>query len=784
MSTAPVQDIDMSEGATGKANHTILDSKFPVLVPYTRELLYSEKEFSDYLKTIKAVAVYEPEPVEIKKAESEPHPFIDGLLKRNEVNRDAESLAQENKAFTTNTDVAFQSSKSALVDYFFKASLGDSDTVDELLNKAWAEDAEVTLKLIFHARSIHLGKADRSRFYVSIGWLYKYHPRTLLENLGWLTRPIIEKKVKKASETAKTEGKDQAKVEEEEDDDFELVVAEDQADVNKFDVKNGVAHGYWKDLLNILVLTVEDAIYEQEKIKAVLNNNSSKTVKPRMREWNSEKAKKQKQAEISKWHEKAVTRFNNDATYRALHLTIARLFGDRLRKDRILLASDNKRAIRHLSLAAKWAPSLKEFHDKHTFIASSIAEIFYRHEDVCPESVPKADRETYLKCARESYRRLILSPLRKALAVVERDITAETFERIMYERLPSLALDRYRNLFLSKDEEHFMQYIEQVAGGQKQISGAVLLPSLLVSRARAFKPTYSSNNKPSSLQSAQALLNTKLLDGQWKTLVQRIRDSGTLQSSIAVCDVSGSMGHPRFEDGTTPMDAAIGLSLLLAEVVEPPFGGCFITFSAHPTVQKVGGLSDHRDFGQKVKYIERSDWGMNTALDKVFEHLILPTAIENKVKQEDMVKQVFIFSDMQFDSAMQGSERWSSSFQRIQKMYKVAGYEMPTVVFWNLAAEDHGNVPVESDEPGVTLLSGYSQGQMKMFLDGGGFEDEVAEEEIKMDEEEVNSDDETKLGNDDSAFVDVTVEQKKTDPVAGVRKAVSHPAYLMLKVID
>jgi len=775
----------MSRSDDEKAQHSILNSSFPVLVPYAKELLFSEKEFSDYLTTVKAAAIYEPKPeTEIKQPESQPHPFVDGLLKRDEVNRDTKGLAADNKTLTANADVAFSSTKSALVDYFFKPSLGDSGDLEDLLNASWAEDAEITLKLIFHARSIHLGKADRSRFYASIGWLYKYHPRTLLENLVWLTRPIIAKKVKEAGKTEKPEAKNETKVADADDDDFELVVAEDQADVSKFDVKNGVSHGYWKDLLNVLVLIAEDAIYEQESIKKVLNNHSNKTVKPGKREWNPEKAKKKKQAMISQWHEKAVARFSNDATYRALHLTVARLFADQLRKDRKLLDSGDKRAVRHLSLAAKWAPSLKEFHDKHTFIASSIAEIFYRHEDVCPESVPKSDRQTYLKYAREYYRRLVLSPLRKALAVVERDISAETFERIMYERLPSLALDRYRNLFLSKDEEHFMRYIEQVAGGQKKVSGAVLLPSLLVSRARNTPASYPSK-KSSSVESAQALMNTKLLDGQWKTLVQRIRDSGTLQSSIAVCDVSGSMSYPGFDDGTTPMDAAIGLSLLLAEVVEPPFGGCFITFSENPIVQKVGGLGDKRNFQQKVNYIQRSDWGMNTALDRVFERLLLPMAIENKVKQEDMVKQVFIFSDMQFDAATQSDQRWSSSFQRIQMQYEKAGYQMPSIVFWNLAGHDTGNVPVESDEPGVTLLSGYSHGQMKMFLDGGEFEDEVAEEEVKMEEEVANSDDEATVGNDEKGFVDVTVEQKKkTDPMAGVRKAISHPAYRMLKVVD
>ena len=95
-------------------------------------------------------------------------------------------------------------------------------------------------------------------------------------------------------------------------------------------------------------------------------------------------------------------------------------------------------------------------------------------------------------------------------------------------------------------------------------------------------------------------------DGHWNTLIQRLRESGTLQASIAVCDVSGSMSGPTFADGTNPMASSIGLSLLVAEVTEPPFGGAFITFSQSPQVLKAGGKDDKRSFAEKVRYVYQS----------------------------------------------------------------------------------------------------------------------------------------------------------------------------------
>ena len=769
-------DADMSDGTSETIFHSILDSNFPVLVPYAAELYASEKDFADYLRSIKpgAKTTARAADTATEAQVSQSHPLVDALLASDQRNHDKTSLEAENKTLTANADVAFLSTKSALVDLFFE--LGDSlsrDDLEEALARAWAEDADATLKIIFNCRSIHLGKASRETFYRCAGWLYTFHPRTLLENLAWLTRPLIAKKVKKEDDKSKTKSSTDGQDEPEDVDEFVLVVPEgEDADLTQFDVKNGVAHGYWKDLLNILVLAVENELGPDHNIHNVLNKDERKKRRSE-RDWVQQNAKKRKLSELSERHSKATVLFNKDPTYRALHLTIARLFAAQLGKDIALLHSDHKHKIRQLSMVGKWAPSLKEFHDKHTFIASSIAEILHPHDLVCP-SVPKADRETYLKHARESYRRLTLSPLRKALAIVERDITAKTFENIKYDRLPSLAIDRYQSLFVDKDFDHFFAYMEKVASGQKQISGAILLPSVLVSRALASKTSHSvtprRNKKTGPRVNTKELAQQMVLDGQWKALVQRIRDSGTMQNAIAVCDVSGSMTYPKFKDGSRPMDSAIGLSLLLAEIVEKPWGGTFITFSENPTVQKVGGADDKRTFVEKVKYIMNSEWGMNTDLVKVFEQLILPVAIKNEVKKDDMVKQVFVFSDMQFDAATSGSdERWTTAFTRIKRRFEDAGYDMPEVVFWNLAGISYGTKPVGApNESGVSLVGGYSQGQMKMFLDGGEFEDEMEEDKIE----------------DDAVKVMVDKEKKKTDPLVTVRKAISHPAYRMLKVVD
>lgn len=719
------------------------------------------------------------------------HPFIDGLHSQ-QAKADTESASfrnMENKMLTENADVAHRSTNDVLVDLFTELEdVISGPRLLELLEQAWRYDSPATLKIILNARSIHLGKASRQTFYRCAGWLAKYHPLTLIANLPWLSRPVIQKKAEKKDAEKKIDEEEMVFVEQEMDED----------DPARFDVKNGVAHGYWKDLVNMLALYVNGKLDVLANPRDILNveRETSKKNWPQTQEI----AKGLRHEKRNSRHEAAVKAFEEDAVYRALHMTVARLFAAQLQSDLKLLRSDDPKAKRNVSLCAKWAPSNTGFHDKHTWISTSIAEIMHPISAFAGfaqyDEDSKEQREFYLRHARESYRKDI-SALRKHLECVERDITAKTFGNIHYDRVPSLAMNNYAPLFAQKDTNRFEEYIDKVASGKAQISGATLLPSTLIKAVR-MAPLHGdydisqiggkrkAKGTKNLVDAKMKQLEAKSLDGQWKSLVQRIRDSGTLENCIAVADVSGSMTSPTFPDGTTPMDTSIGLSLLVAEVTKPPFGGAFITFSDNPRVQKIDLT---KGLHEKYNELARSDWGMTTDFVAVFERLILPMAIENKLAQEDMVKRVFCFSDMQFNSASRGygKDKWSTSHERIQKKFQEAGYELPELVFWNLAGGRAGYAgappsfpagdpvapkPVTAYEVGTALVSGYSQGMLKVFLDSGSFDDEDAEEEIVE-----------KIGDNGEVIVEKKKRQK-LDPISVVKRAIGHPAYNMLRVVD
>ncbi|KAG5800877.1 hypothetical protein H9Q69_000004 [Fusarium xylarioides] len=135
----------------------------------------------------------EPEAEEAQPVQS--NPFMEGLI-----NYDNEKPSRdlENMMYTENGDLAYRSSQDALVDLFQELEeVVSGPRLKDLLTRAWDENPLATLRIIFSSRSIHLGKSSRTVFYRCAGWLAQNHPLTLVANLCWLSRPVINKKAEK-----------------------------------------------------------------------------------------------------------------------------------------------------------------------------------------------------------------------------------------------------------------------------------------------------------------------------------------------------------------------------------------------------------------------------------------------------------------------------------------------------------------------------------------------------------------------------------------------------------
>ena len=155
---------------------------------------------------------------------------------------------QANRQLTQNMAAAYASTLLPTLDAFNGLSQAtDVEDYERLLQRSWEEDPKTTVQIIFNLRSIHEGKSEREGFYRAWGWLYREHPRTAIANLPVLVRPLIPRPIK--------EKKSRDSVEKNLDEEDAVLIDLDEP--TQAVERRGLSHGYWKDLLNLLVLAAE-----------------------------------------------------------------------------------------------------------------------------------------------------------------------------------------------------------------------------------------------------------------------------------------------------------------------------------------------------------------------------------------------------------------------------------------------------------------------------------------------------------------------------------------------
>lgn len=346
----------------------------------------------------------------------------------------------------------------------------------------------------------------------------------------------------------------------------------------------------------------------------------------------------------------------------------------RLKND--LRAYSNKK-YGDISLLAKWMPSINTSSDDTRALANKL----------------RAD----LHMSPASYRKT-LSRLRRAINVVEVDISGKTYENIDYSAVPSKAAQLYSNAFYKHDTERYFQYLTDLEVGNSEINASALFPFDIVKKVMQC-----------SGSNAQRVVNDKLCSAQWAALPDYFKDRE--ETGLCVVDVSGSMQG-------TPMTVALSLGLYCADKCRGPYKDHFITFSSTPELQKITGET----LREKLSSMRMAGWGMNTNLEAVFE-LILDIAVKNNLKQEDIPNKLYIISDMQFDEASKDpSCRFMDS---IKNMYAEAGYAIPSIVYWNVGSYASGIFHQTINDTDFCMISGYSSSLFKSVIDGTEFIEQI-----------------------------------------------------------
>ena len=270
---------------------------------------------------------------------------------------------------------------------------------------------------------------------------------------------------------------------------------------------------------------------------------------------------------------------------------------------------------------------------------------------------------------------------------VEQQMCAGKWDQINYSHVPSVAHSRYKKAF-GRHGTTYAEFIQKLVKGDDptvKVNASAIFPyDVLKGRC--------STGYGSTTWSTDELA---VIEAQWNALPNYIGDAKVLP----LVDVSGSMTCSAGSKGsTTCLEVAVSLGLYFADKNTGPFKDCMLTFSGSPQLVQLKG-----NINQKIDQMVKTDWAMNTNLNKAFAK-ILDTAVKGNVAPEDMPGTLVILSDMQFDGCVDGHDE--SAMAMIRRKYEEAGYTVPGVVFWSLNAQ--GNVPAKFDTSGTALVSGFS----------------------------------------------------------------------------
>lgn len=291
--------------------------------------------------------------------------------------------------------------------------------------------------------------------------------------------------------------------------------------------------------------------------------------------------------------------------------------------------------------------------------------------------------------------RKTLSKLRKYIDVVERKMSANEWDGIKYDAVPSRANLLYNKAFLRHDEERRRTFLESLKKGEAKINASVLYPHEIVNAYVGVR----------GMWQYELSEYDEALEQLWKALP----DVPELENIIVVADGSGSMMTPIGGSSCAALSVANALAIYFAEHNKGEFFNKYITFSERP---QLVDLSNGKSLREKLQIALAHNEVANTDIHAVFK-LILITAVKSKMSQDELPKNVIIISDMEFDGCTKNVEK--RLFAQIADEYEQHGYKLPRLIFWNVNSRT-GTIPVKENELGVALVSGFSISITKMVM--------------------------------------------------------------------
>ena len=333
-----------------------------------------------------------------------------------------------------------------------------------------------------------------------------------------------------------------------------------------------------------------------------------------------------------------------------------------------------------ISLLAKWLPSENAHSQKSKAMARHI--------------------RNYLGMDARQYRKM-LSKLRAHLRVLETLMSANRWDEIEFDKIPSKAGLVYRNAFARRDIIA-KKYESFIMDKKTKVNADTLYPYEVVEKVTEKLGWNYINFKGTELE-------RETLNKYWANLKDYL--NGANASMMCVIDTSGSMTG-KYGTSVAPIDVAISLGLYCAERMTGPFANHYISFSADARLVETKGI----DFVDKVTRIVSTNICQNTNLATVFD-LLLNCVINGKAKAKDLPKTLVVISDMEIDymSTWYSKDKVQTEMDKIRDKWTYYGLELPKLVYCNVSAR---NNTILDNGPNISYVSGCSPVIFESVLTG------------------------------------------------------------------
>lgn len=286
---------------------------------------------------------------------------------------------------------------------------------------------------------------------------------------------------------------------------------------------------------------------------------------------------------------------------------------------------------------------------------------------------------------------------------VEQKICAREFDKIDYSKIPSGAHLRHVRSFFNNDPGRFTEYMNALAdgSGDVKINANAVTPFNILTR-------YMSDGRNQSTRS------------MFDSMFDAMEDFTGGQSVLPMIDTSGSM-HMKSNNGLV-IDVAVSLGVYCAmKNTSEKYNNLWLTFNTHP---RMGVLQSKSFIDNCISVREDNDWGGTTNIQEAYSK-ILKIAKDNNLPQEELPKYLIIFSDMQFDqwgglSCYYKTPSLPDAHMLALKQFSDAGYEAPTLVYWNLSSDVRSALPITTTSTGAMICTGQSPTVLPSIFNSSG----------------------------------------------------------------